>query len=117
MLTKLNSISTHPNHPDLFKRQLGPILKQYRHSCSDWTPGCHQASIFVSLMLESGTAVGFFAESALVIYQKVLKKDSMPEIQLKMLLTLSQQLLNAKESLDSQGQFGQFAQTVVKGKL
>ncbi len=40
----------HPDRCDLFKRQMGPLLRQYSASCDQWSAHSHQAAAFTTLI-------------------------------------------------------------------
>ena len=121
------------NEQDLFRQELGPALKSLKLECQDWTTNSFRVSVFSRMLTRSGPVVGHYpgkliqgplkkwtehsSESKLVIsfsdlivsiFNEVLCKEEIePELRLKMFLTLSKQMGNLRNTLNSQSEFAQ----------
>ncbi len=73
--------------------------------------------IFSTLLQESGPVVGYFVEQVIGIFRDVLSQESLdPELQLKMFIMLSKQLMETANRIDSKKQFGPYAIKLLNGK-
>lgn len=119
-LDKLYHLCSLANIGELFKHETGPILARFGKSCDEWAGpnGWMEASIFSQLLKLAGPIAGLFTKQIVGIFHKVLgpetKDDFPPEMQLKMLLLLSEQMLSCSRTMDSQGQFHVYSQSVIK---
>ena len=91
---------------DFFKQELGPALKSMKLECENWSASSFRVNIFAKLLQRSGTVTGFYPDLIISIFQEALdKEDVEAELKLKMFLTLSRQLQNLKDTLNSQNEF------------
>jgi hypothetical protein len=114
-LSDLSASMNQSTLPDLIRRHMGPLLKEYRTKSEEWGPASYEALVFAALLSESKWAAGYFAETLVAVFRHVLREDASPELKIKMLLVLARQLANVRETVDSQEQFGQFSRIVVTG--
>ena len=108
-------LSLHDNK-NVYRRQMGGFLRHFRSDCSDWSASNDNARIFSTLVVESGSTSGVYAFPILEVLKKTLDcAENKPEMQLKMLLTLSKQLYNGDQGLNSKGDLiDNYGQMVVK---
>ncbi len=114
----IDSLSSHAgldSTPDLYKRQMFPMLKEFRQTCASWGPSSYEPLVFSTLLAESRWAAGYFAEAVVSLYRLALKESSPPELKIKLLLLLARQLSNANEAVNSQKQFSQYSKIVLTG--
>ena len=45
--------------PDLFKRQMSPVLKEYRSECGEWGPASPEPIVLAAMLSECKWAAGF----------------------------------------------------------
>jgi len=96
------------NEQDLFRQELGPALKSLKLECQDWTTNSFRVSVFSRLLTRSGPVVGHYPDLIVSIFNEVLCKEEVePELRLKMFLTLSKQMGNLRNTLNSQSEFAQ----------
>ena len=48
------------NEQDLFRQELGPVLKSLKLECQDWTTNSYRVSVFARLLTRSGPVVGHY---------------------------------------------------------
>ena len=94
---------------------MGPLIKKFRQSCTDWTPVSPEARVFSTLVSKAGKAVAFFADGIMTIFKAVLDKDC-AELKMEMLLIIAEQLYNVKNTIGSTGNFDAYSQKVILGK-
>jgi hypothetical protein len=97
----------------LFRQELGPALKVMKQECEDWTASSHRVMVFAKILNRAGSVVGYYPDLIISIFHEVLSKEVEPELQLKMYLTLSKQLYDVKNTLNSQNEFQQMALKIV----
>ena len=105
-----------PGLPDLFKRQMAPVLKEYRAGCGEWGPASPEPVVLAALLSEAAWAAGFHAELIVSLFRRALKEESPPELKIKLLLTLAQQMAEVEGTVNSQRQFGQYSKIVITGE-
>lgn len=105
---------------DIFKRELGGLLRVLKSECSGWDASSRRILVFSAALQEAGPVIGFFAASVVDIFLIVLAESGArkgTELQLKMFMLLSKQLYNMSESINSQNEFQFYALTIIKGEL
>ena len=106
-----------PGLPDLFKRQMAPVLKEYRASCGEWGPASPEPVVLAALLSEAAWAAGFHAELIVSLFRRALTEESPPELKIKLLLILAQQMAEVEGTVNSQKQFGQYSKIVITGEI
>lgn len=105
---------------ELFKRETGAQVIMMRKECHNWTATSHRVLVFAALMTEAGTAVGYYPEVIVDIFQITLAgaegtaANTDHELQLKMFIVLAKLLYDVDTTLDSKMNFGTFAMTVLR---
>ena len=105
-----------PGLPDLFKRQMAPVLKEYRSGCGEWGPASPEPVVLAALLSEAAWAAGFHAELIVSLFRRALTEESPPELKIKLLLILAQQMAEVEGTVNSQRQFGQYSKIVITGE-
>ena len=101
ILAEKQDISTE----QLYKKELGPLLKSMKLECEEWTNNSFRVSIFTKLLIRSGSVLGHYPDLVMSIFHQVLNKNVEAELKLKLFLTLSRLLLDLKNTLDSKNEF------------
>ena len=110
----MTKIFEHDSSSNLFKCNMGPMLKSFNNSCSNWSTISLEPNIFTTLVSESGSSAGHFEEQIFAIFKLVLQNSSnIPEVQLKIFLLMGK-LFNRDEmvGLKIQG----ISSVIIKGK-
>ena len=110
---------------DLFKRETGIQLSLMSKECGGWVGASHRMSVFCALMVESGSAVGYYPDLVVDIFQSVLSKsaaggsakDMDHEIQLRIFIVMSKQLYNVDSTLNSQNQFASYSLKILSSEI
>ena len=97
----------------LYKKELGPLLKTMKLECEDWTNNSLRVSIFTKLLMRSGTVLGNYPDLVMSIFHEVLSKEVEPELKLKLFLSLSRLLLDLPNTLDSKSEFKNLALKII----
>ena len=97
----------------LYKKELGPLLKTMKLECEDWTNNSLRVSIFTKLLMRSGTVLGNYPDLVMSIFHEVLSKEVEPELKLKLFLSLSRLLLDLHNTLDSKSEFKNLALKII----
>ena len=105
-----------PSLPDLFKRQMSPVLKEYRSECAEWGPASPEPVVLAAMLSECKWAAGFHAELLVSLFKQALTEESPPELKIKLLLIMAQQMAEVEGTVNSQKQFGQYSKIVITGK-
>ena len=104
-----------PSLPDLFKRQMSPVLKEYRSECAEWGPASPEPVVLAAMLSECKWAAGFHAELLVSLFRQALTEESPPELKIKLLLIMAQQMAEVEGTVNSQKQFGQYSKIVITG--
>ena len=104
-----------PSLPDLFKRQMSPVLKEYRSKCAEWGPASPEPVVLAAMLRECKWAAGFHAELLVSLFRHALTEESPPELKIKLLLIMAQQMAEVEGTVNSQKQFGQYSKIVITG--
>ena len=107
---------------ELFKKELEVLLTTISKECSNWGSSSRQVELFSTLLQESGSAIGYYPELVISIFDSVLSSglstetpnsQAEPELQLKMFIVLSRQLCKYEETLNSDNKFGKYVLNVL----
>ncbi|KAF6280593.1 dynein axonemal assembly factor 5 [Rhinolophus ferrumequinum] len=102
---------------DLYQEHVGPLLEWLAGSHHDWTVYSTELLQFDVLITHAGPALGTALPHLIPILSSCLQPARDPQMRLKLFSALSRVLLRAKETLDSQGQFHSYLDTVIKDIL
>ena len=100
----------------LYKKELGPLLKTMKLECEEWTNNSFRVSIFTKLLIRAGSVLGHYPDLVMSIFHQVLNRENQAveaEMKLKLFLTLSRLLLDLKNTLDSKNEFKSLALKIV----
>ena len=106
-----------PSVPDLFQRQMSPILKEYRSACAEWGPASPEPVVLAAMLSESKWAAGFYAELLVSLFKQALTEESPPELKIKIMLIMAQQMADVDGAVNSQKEFGQYSKIVITGRI
>lgn len=101
----------------LYGKHLGSLMEWLAESHHEWTIYSTELLQFNVIVTQSGPALGEALPHLIPILRGCLQPARDPQMRLKLLSILSQVLLRAKETLDSQGQFQNYVDTVIKDIL
>ncbi|KAM5300602.1 dynein axonemal assembly factor 5 [Glossophaga mutica] len=99
---------------DLYREHAGPLLEWLAGSQQDWTAHSPELLQFSALVTHAGPALGEVLPHLVPVLRSCLQPDRDPQMRLKLLSLLSWTLLRAEETVDSQGQFHSYLDTLVK---
>eukprot|EP00095_Tigriopus_kingsejongensis_P009567 maker-scaffold964_size76271-snap-gene-0.11 protein:Tk09567 transcript:maker-scaffold964_size76271-snap-gene-0.11-mRNA-1 annotation:"hypothetical protein LOTGIDRAFT_210534" len=112
-LVKCSNLFGHDTYEDLVKTEIGPILKEYQESCSDWGSNSYEICIFTQLLQEASGGSGYYAKIIVNIFQQTLKDGNPPELKTKILVSMAKQMLHCDQTLNSQSDFQSYSQQVI----
>ncbi|XP_037362644.1 dynein axonemal assembly factor 5 [Talpa occidentalis] len=101
----------------LYGKHLSPLMEWLAGSHHEWTIHSAELLQFNVVVTQSGPALGEALPHFIPILRGCLQPTRDPQMRLKLLSILSQVLLQAKETVDSQGQFHSYLDTVIKDIL
>ncbi|XP_003795509.1 dynein assembly factor 5, axonemal [Otolemur garnettii] len=113
LLAEVEGISSQ----DLYRKHMGPLLEQLTASHSDWTVHSPELGQFSVVMFQAGPALGEALQHVIPTLRACLQPARDPQMRLKLFSILSKLLLRAKDTVDSQGQFHNYLETVIKDVL
>ncbi|XP_036095862.1 dynein assembly factor 5, axonemal [Molossus molossus] len=102
---------------DLYRAHLGALLEWLAESQRDWTVHSPELLQFIVLVAHAGPALGEALPLLVPVLRSCLQPDRDPQLRLKVFSALSRVLLTARETVDSQGQFHCYLDTVIKDIL
>ncbi|XP_004598224.3 dynein axonemal assembly factor 5 [Ochotona princeps] len=102
---------------DLYRKHLGPLLEGLTASHSSWTAHVAEFLQFCVVVTQAGPAVGEVLPQVMATLRACLQPARDPQMRLKLFSLLSQLLLRPKDTIDSQGQFHEQLETMVKDIL
>ncbi|CAN0214737.1 unnamed protein product [Lampetra fluviatilis] len=101
----------------LLRAHMRPLLAWLGGSSQQWTSHAVERLIFDTLLFQAGPMVGEFLPEVMPIFRDLLQPNKEPELRLKVFAVLSKLLLNAQETVNSQGQFAGFLQELIKAMI
>ncbi|XP_028701257.1 dynein axonemal assembly factor 5 [Macaca mulatta] len=102
---------------DLYRKHMGPLLERVTASHLDWTAHSPELLQFSVIITQSGPALGEALPHVMPTLRACLQPSRDPQMRLKLFSTLSTVLLRATDTIDSQGQFPSYLETVTKDIL
>ncbi|XP_025234221.1 dynein assembly factor 5, axonemal isoform X2 [Theropithecus gelada] len=102
---------------DLYRKHMGPLLERVTASHLDWTAHSPELLQFSVIITQSGPALGEALPHVMPTLRACLQPSRDPQVRLKLFSTLSTVLLRATDTIDSQGQFPSYLETVTKDIL
>ncbi|KAG8509815.1 Dynein assembly factor 5, axonemal [Galemys pyrenaicus] len=101
----------------LYGKHLSPLMEWLARSHHEWTIYSAELLQFNVVVTQSGPALGEALPHLVPILRGCLQPSRDPQMRLKLLSVFSQVLLRAKETVNSQGQFRSYLDTVIKDIL
>ncbi|XP_057605616.1 dynein axonemal assembly factor 5 [Hippopotamus amphibius kiboko] len=113
-LAALSAVEHVDSSQDLFQVYLGPLLEWLAASHQDWTGHSVELLQFSVVLTHAGPALGEALPQLVPILRSCLQPARDPPMRLRLFSTLTGVLLGARETVDSQGQFHGYLDTLVK---
>ncbi|XP_033282674.2 dynein axonemal assembly factor 5 isoform X2 [Orcinus orca] len=113
-LAELAAVESMDGSQDLFRAHVGALLERLAASHRDWTGHSMGFLQFDVVLAHSGPALGEALPQLVPILRSCLQPARDPPMRLKLFSTLSGLLLGARETVDSQGQFHGYLDTLIK---
>ncbi|XP_012614546.2 dynein axonemal assembly factor 5 [Microcebus murinus] len=102
---------------DLYRKHMGPLLERLTTSHGDWTVHSPELAQFSVVISQSGPVLGESLQHVVPTLRACLQPARDPQMRLTLFSVLSKVLLQAKDTVDSQGQFHSYLETVTKDIL
>ncbi|XP_063671203.1 dynein axonemal assembly factor 5 isoform X3 [Pan troglodytes] len=102
---------------DLYRKHIGPLLERVTASHLDWTAHSPELLQFSVIVAQSGPALGEALPHVVPTLRACLQPSQDPQMRLKLFSILSTVLLRAADTINSQGQFPSYLETVTKDIL
>ncbi|XP_032728744.1 dynein assembly factor 5, axonemal isoform X2 [Lontra canadensis] len=102
---------------DLYREHAGPLLEQLAASHQDWTVHSMELLQFNVLLTHAGPALGAVLPQLVPALRSGLQPARDPQMRLRLFSSLSRVLLSAQETVNSQGQFHHYLDSVTKDIL
>nr|KAF6269279.1 dynein axonemal assembly factor 5 [Pipistrellus kuhlii] len=109
----LAAVESSGDSQDLYRQHVGPLLERLGSSQQGWTARSPELLQFSTLVARAGPALGEALPHLVPVLRSCLQPDRDPQMRLRLLSVLSRALLNAKETVDSQGQLHHHLDAVV----
>ncbi|XP_063446275.1 dynein axonemal assembly factor 5-like [Mytilus trossulus] len=114
LLDKLSEVEGFSTKDELFRKHTKPLINSFEDSYVMWNTHTPERLVLDTLLIESGPIVGELLDEVMAILVPCLDPKKDAEMRVKFFSLLSQLLMNAKETLDSQGKFGDISVIVVR---
>ncbi|XP_025779024.1 dynein assembly factor 5, axonemal [Puma concolor] len=102
---------------DLYREHAGPLVEWLAASHHDWTVHSAELLQFVVVINHAGPALGEVLPHLVPVLRSCLQPARDPQMRLQLFSSLSRVLLSAKQTVDSQGHFHHYLDTVTKDIL
>ncbi|XP_072814359.1 dynein axonemal assembly factor 5, partial [Vicugna pacos] len=113
-LATLAAVASMDSSLDLFREHTGPLLEWLAGSHQAWTIHSAELLQFDVVVTHSGPALGEALPQLVPVLQSCLQPTRDPSMRLRLFSTLTGVLLRARETVDSQGQFHAYLDTMIK---
>ncbi|XP_043945620.1 dynein axonemal assembly factor 5 [Protopterus annectens] len=120
VLETMNSLAKVQNldsYLDLYRLHMVQLLEWTSAAHQHWTSYSVERVQFETVIIYSGPVIGEVLPIFIPILKESLQPDQDPEVRLKLFTVLSKLLLNADETVNSQGQFIGYAEILIKDIL
>ncbi|KAL5019260.1 hypothetical protein ScPMuIL_004982 [Solemya velum] len=117
LLTKLCQVLNFQSLEEIFRSCSRPLIESFRESYATWNVHSVERLVFDSLIMAAGPVVGEHLDDIIPILVCNLNPEKDAEVRLKFFSLLSHLMMNAANTLDSHGKFGDFAVTIVKDMI
>ncbi|XP_065109082.1 dynein axonemal assembly factor 5 [Paramisgurnus dabryanus] len=102
---------------ELYRRHMADLLQWLFESHHTWTSYSIQKTQLEIIAVQSGPVVGEFLSAFLPLLKNCVEPSRDPEMRLQIFTMLSKLLLDASNTLDSQGRFSECVKTVLQDLL
>ncbi|XP_042777133.1 dynein axonemal assembly factor 5 [Panthera leo] len=102
---------------DLYREHAGPLVEWLAVSHHDWTVHSAELLQFIVVVNHAGPALGEVLPHLVPVLRSCLQPSRDPQMRLRLFSSLSRVLLSAKQTVDSQGHFHHYLDTVTKDIL
>ncbi|XP_053749812.1 dynein axonemal assembly factor 5 isoform X2 [Panthera pardus] len=102
---------------DLYREHAGPLVEWLAASHHDWTVHSAELLQFIVVVNHAGPALGEVLPHLVPVLRSCLQPSRDPQMRLRLFSSLSRVLLSAKQTVDSQGHFHHYLDTVTKDIL
>uniref|UniRef100_G1RA65 Dynein axonemal assembly factor 5 n=1 Tax=Nomascus leucogenys TaxID=61853 RepID=G1RA65_NOMLE len=102
---------------DLYRKHIGPLLERVTALHLDWTAHSPELLQFSVIVTQSGPALGEALPHVVPTLRACLQPSRDPQMRLKLFSILSTVLLRAADTINSQGQFPSYLETMTKDIL
>ncbi|XP_006167960.2 dynein assembly factor 5, axonemal [Tupaia chinensis] len=102
---------------DLYRKHMGSLMEWVTASHQDWTVHSAELMQFSIIVTQSGPAIGEALQHVVPTLRACLQPARDPQMRLKLFTILSKVLLKPKDTVNSQGQFHSYLETVIKDIL
>ncbi|NWV57716.1 DAAF5 factor, partial [Daphoenositta chrysoptera] len=101
----------------LYKQHIIQLMEWVSVSCEGWTCYSPEVLQFEVITTHSGPVIGEALDDFILVLKTCLQPDKDPQMRLKVFAVLSQLLQKANETINSQGLFPSYLETVIKDIL
>uniref|UniRef100_A0A803VEZ2 Dynein axonemal assembly factor 5 n=2 Tax=Ficedula albicollis TaxID=59894 RepID=A0A803VEZ2_FICAL len=101
----------------LYKQHIMQLLEWVSVSCEGWTCYSPEVLQFEVITTHSGPVIGEALDDFVLVLKTCLQPNRDPQMRLKLFTVLSQLLQKASETINSQGLFPSYLETVIKDIL
>ncbi|XP_009907079.2 dynein axonemal assembly factor 5 [Dryobates pubescens] len=101
----------------LYKQHMVQLMEWVSVSCDDWTCYSPEVLQFDVIATHSGPVIGEALKNFILVLKTCLQPNKDPQLRLKLFTVLSQLLQKASETVNSQGLFPSYLETVIKDIL
>ncbi|XP_078415012.1 dynein axonemal assembly factor 5 isoform X2 [Cetorhinus maximus] len=105
------------NFLDLYRQHISQLIGWVADTQHQWTTYSVQHLQFKTIIIQSGPVLGESLCEVLPVLKTCLQPNRDPEMRLKVFTVLSKLLLNANETLNSQGHFSSYLEMLVRDIL
>ncbi|XP_058141656.1 dynein axonemal assembly factor 5 [Dasypus novemcinctus] len=116
-MDSLAAVDSVSGRQGLFQKHIGPLMEWLTPSCGEWTVHSAELAQFSVLLTQAGPALGEALPHLMPTLRACLQPARDPQMRLKLFSVLAAVLRKAETTLDSQGQFHSYLETVVKDML
>ncbi|XP_064008790.1 dynein axonemal assembly factor 5 isoform X2 [Pogoniulus pusillus] len=101
----------------LYKQHMLQLMEWVSVSCDDWTSCSPEVLQFDVITTHSGPVIGEALNAFILVLKTCLQPNKDPQMRLKLFTVLCQLLQKASETVNSQGLFPSYLETVIKDIL
>ncbi|XP_038675624.1 dynein assembly factor 5, axonemal-like [Scyliorhinus canicula] len=116
-LASLAAAQNLDNFLDLYRQHISELIGWVADKQHQWTNYSVQHLQFETIIVQSGPVLGESLHEVFPVLKTCLQPNRDPEMRLKVFTMLSKLLLNASETLDSQGHFSSYLEMLVRDIL